>query len=234
VTLSEPVAPSRGTRATTANLSQTRLPLSFIENKGQLNAAVKYVLRGPHGNIFFTPTEVVLEVFGHRQVETQEDTPDRSPTDESMRRRSVVVRLTFPGANDDVTVEGRRELPGKVNILRGTDPTKWQTNIRTFAEVVYHDLYPGIDLIFSGEKGELTRTFVLRTDSDIGNIRMKYAGVESVELTDDGAIRLKTAIGTIRERPPTARRVTRDAIAAFTIEPRLTGELELSFAGSAK
>jgi hypothetical protein len=226
---SDALAPSRNIAETRATLSQAGLPLSFVENKGQLDPAVRYVLRGPRGSVFFTPTEVVFEVFEREGVEMRKDTPDRSATDHPMQRRSVVVRVSFPGAQDDVTVEGRRELPGKVNIMRGNDPAKWYTDIRTFAEVVYHDLYPGIDLVFSGEKGELTRTFIVRPDGDIGNVRMKYAGVESVELTEDGAIRLKTAIGTIRERPPSAQRATGDTTVALALEPKLTGEAELSF-----
>ena len=230
---SEPVAPTRTTPDRTADLAQTKLPLSFVENRGQLDPAVKYVLRGPRGSVFFTPTEVVFEVLERTAPETEQGTPDQGAPDVPRGRRTVVVRVSFPGANDEVIVEGKRELPGKVNILRRNDPAKWYTDIRTFAEVVYHDLYPGIDLIFSGEKGELTRTFVVGPDGDIGNIRMKYAGVESVELADEGAIRLKTAIGTIRERSPTALRATGDTTAALMIEPQLTGEAELRFTVSA-
>ena len=232
VALPEPVAPSGSSPAATARLSQTSLPLSFIENKGQLDAAVKYVLRGPRGSVFFTPTEVVFEVFRHSTIETEPHVPEQAAPEKSAQRRSVVVRVSFPGAQHEVTVEGRRELPGKVNVLRGSDPTKWHTDIRTVAEILYRDLYRGINLIFSSTEGQLTRIFILGSDGDIRNVRMKYAGVESVQLTNDGAIRLNTAIGTIMEQAPTAQRLIDNTTVPLRIEPHLTGPLELSFAPS--
>ena len=207
-----------------------RLPMSFVENKGQLDATVKYMLRGPRGSVFFTPTEVVFEISEPKIPRTRKSGIARPKTDEPGERRGVVVRVSFPGANRDPAVEGKKELPGKVNVLRGTDPTKWQTDIRSYAEVVYRDIYPGIDLVFSGEKGDLARKFVVRPEGDIGTVRMKYAGTESLELTDDGAIRIKTAIGTIRERTPDAELVTADTSVPIMLTPRLIGKSELGFA----
>ena len=206
-----------------------RLPLSFVENKGQLDTTVKYVLRGPQGSVFFTPTEVVFEIFERKTPQPTKSGIARPEIDEAGERRGVIVRLSFPGANPDHVVEGRKVLPGKVNILRGTDPTQWQTDIRSFAEVVYRDIYPGIDLVFSGEKGDLTRKFAIRPEGDIGNVRMKYAGIESLELTDDGAIRIKTAIGAIREKPPAAERVAGDTTVPIKLTPQLTGKSEVGF-----
>jgi hypothetical protein len=204
--------------------------MPFLENKGQLDATVKYVVRGPRGSVFFTPTEVVFEISEPKIPRPGKSGIARPETDEPVERRGVVVRVSFPGANRDPAVEGKKELPGKVNVLRGTDPTKWQTDIRSYAEIVYRDIYPGIDLVFSGEKGVLARKFVVRPEGDIGNVRMKYAGIESLGLTEDGAIRIKTAIGTIREESPDAELVTDDTAVPVKLTPRLIGESELGFA----
>lgn len=206
-----------------------RLPLAFVENKGQLDATVKYVVRGPRGSVFFTPTEVVFEILERQTAPPKKNGIARPETDETGQRRGVVVRVSFPGANTNPFVEGRKELPGKVNVLRGGDATKWQTDIRSYAEIVYRDVYPGIDLVFSGEKGVFDRKFVVRPEGDIGNVRMKYAGIESLELTEDGAVRLKTAIGTIREEPPDAELVTDDTAVRIKLAPRLISESELGF-----
>ena len=223
-------APAESVVAPPAKPALDKLPLPFVENKGQLDPTVKYVLRGPHGSVFFTPGEVVFEIFERKTPRPKRNGIARPETEQLEERRSAVVRLSFPGANRDPVVEGRKLLPGKVNVLRGTDPTKWQTDIRSYAEVVYRDIYSGIDLVFSGEKGELTRKFVIRPEGDIRNARMKYAGIESLELTDHGAIRIKTTIGTIRERPPAAERVTADTAVPIKLAPQLTSESELGFA----
>jgi len=206
-----------------------RIPLSFVENKGQLDATVKYVLRGPRGSVFFTPTEVVFEVFERKTATPKKNGVARPEIDKPEGLRGVVVRVSFPGANPDPIVEGLNVLPGKVNVLRGADQTKWQTDIRSYAEVVYRDIYPGIDLVFSGERGQLTRKFVIRPEGDIETVRMKYAGIESLELTDTGAVRIKTTIGSIREKSPDAERVTGDITVPVRLKPQLITSSELGF-----
>ncbi len=223
-------APTEPVVAPAAKHTLGTLPLAFVENKGQLDATVKYVVRGPRGSIFFTPTEVVFEIRQREIPGPKRSAAAEPETAVEEQRRGAVVRVSFPGANTDPVVEGRKELPGKVNVLRGTDPTKWQTDLRSYAEVVYRDIYPGIDLVFSGEKSELTRKFVVRPEGDIGTVRMRYAGIESLELTDDGAIRIKTAIGTIREKSPDAERITANTAAAVKLKPLLISESEVGFA----
>ena len=132
------------------------LSLSFVENKGQLDATVKYVVRGPRGSVFFTPTEVVFEILERKIAPPKKNGIARPETDDPVERRGVVVRVSFPGANRDPAVEGKKELPGKVNVLRGADPTKWQTDIRAYSEIVYRDIYPGIDLVFPARRASWT------------------------------------------------------------------------------
>ena len=41
----------------------------------------------------------------------------------------------------------------RVNYLRGSDPSKWQTGIPAFAKVSYEGIYPGVDLVYYGNQG---------------------------------------------------------------------------------
>jgi len=205
-------------------------PLSFVENKGQADPAAKFLLRGPRGSIFFTQNEVVFEIFETDSAKSKEPADTATGiTERSGVRKGVVVRVSFPGANPTVAVEGTDGLPGTVNIMRGNDPTAWQTNVRTYASVVYRGLYPGIDLRFSGEHGTLTRTFSVRTDGTVENVRMKYDGIEALEITPDGDIRLKTALGTIREKSPAFERQTESGTVPMTITPLARDRHEVGF-----
>jgi len=39
-----------------------KLPLSFVENRGQLDSAVRYVIRGPQASAFFTDNGVTFDL----------------------------------------------------------------------------------------------------------------------------------------------------------------------------
>ena len=48
-----------------------------------------------------------------------------------------------------VKPEARSELKGKINYFIGSDPDLWQTNIPMFKEIVYPQVYPGVDLVLA-------------------------------------------------------------------------------------
>jgi len=144
--------------------------------------------------------------------------------------RSSVVRLQFAGANREVTVEGEEPLPGAANFFLGNDPQQWQTNVPTYAAIIYHDLYPGIDLIYSGKQGRLKSEFVVAAGADPTAITMEYSGASSMSVRDDGALVLETPIGKLIEAPPHIYQMVDDE--RVTVEGRyvLLGEREVAFA----
>jgi hypothetical protein len=214
-------------------LAKPTIPLAFVENRGQLDPIVRYVLRGPRGSVFFTPDEVVfriLEPEDKASTRAKPSVPEGGADDKADRlsRRGVVVRVSFPGANKDVVIKGRDELSGKRSYLRGGEQDKWIKNVRSYREVVYQNVYPGVDLVYSGERGEIKRKLIVGPKGDVRRVRFKYAGVESVEITPKGDIRLKTAIGVVGEQPPVVERKREGKARSGRVMPRLVGEHEVA------
>jgi hypothetical protein len=52
------------------------------------------------------------------------------------------------GANVQPRLQGKQELPGKSHYFSGNDPQAWQTNIPTYQQVKYEQVYAGIDLVY--------------------------------------------------------------------------------------
>jgi hypothetical protein len=65
-------------------------------------------------------------------------------------------------ANPQPPVVGQDELLGKSNYLIGSDPQQWRTEIAHYAEVFYERVYPGVDLVYYVNQGQLQYDFVLR------------------------------------------------------------------------
>jgi hypothetical protein len=84
-----------------------------------------------------------------------------------------VLRLKLLGANPDAEISGADQLSGKVNYFRGSDPARWLTEIPTYARVRYANVYPGIDLVFYGNEGELQYDFVVAPGADPSLIRLE-------------------------------------------------------------
>src|SRR5262245_10605921 len=119
--------------------SNTTPPITFVPNAGQTDPRVRFVAQTGGANFYFTSTEAVFVL--------------------AQRTKGVVLRLEFIGANPNPSITGAEPTAGRVNYLTGKDPTRWHTGLASYEEIVYHDLWPGIDLVFRGEKSDLKYEF---------------------------------------------------------------------------
>jgi hypothetical protein len=78
----------------------------------------------------------------------------------------AVLRMKLVGANERAKVTGLEKLPGKSNYFIGNDPKKWRTNVPNYAKVKYANVYPGIDLVYYGNQGQLEYDFVVQPGAD--------------------------------------------------------------------
>jgi hypothetical protein len=159
--------------------SYGRLPPSFEPNLGQTDSRVKFLFRGSHHTVFLTPGEAVLKT-----------------------KLGPVVRMKFVHANPKPEITGTQELPGKVNYFIGNDPKRWLSNLPTYARVHYKEVYPGIDLVYHGDQGQLEYDFLVHPGADPGKIGLELRGADRLEVDADGDLLLHTATSTIRQRRP--------------------------------
>lgn len=175
-----------------------RLPLSFEENEGQVDGAVKFLSRGSGYELFLTGDEAVLLLRKPRPVEKE---PRKAVNDAEVREGSV-LRLKMIGANTAARVVGQDALPGKVNYFTGNDPEKWRRNVPTYRKVYYKDVYKGIDVVYYGNQRELEYDFVVAPGANPKLIKFRVEGAERIRLDDSGSLLLALKEGEVRLNKP--------------------------------
>ncbi len=182
-----------------------KLPIQFIENRQQYPEAVKYYFNSPNGTIYFTSDAVVMQFIEPLSDSRRKDKQgielhqavagaDFEPDSESQSARGYVIRKQFVGTNPACRIEGRAALPGTVNIFRGSEPSEWKTKIPTFQELIYRDLYPGIDLVYKGVDGRLKYDLIVYPGADVTQVRFLYEGVNSLQVTQSGGLALSVTL----------------------------------------
>ena len=165
------------------------LPLRFVANAGQADPVALFTVHGAGHVLFFTREGIVLSAF----------------TADSVRHASrSIVHLHFLGANYDPVIEGLARLPGSAYFFLGNDPARWHLNVPTYAAVSYRNLYPGVDLAYSGVHGQLKSEFRLAPGVDATIVQLQYTGLQGAYLRSDGALVLQTAPGDLIEAAPDA------------------------------
>jgi uncharacterized repeat protein (TIGR01451 family) len=172
------------------------LPLFFEPNLGQTDPQVKFLARGGGYGLFLTADEAVLELqssapspFGSGQAKIS-----HQPS------ASAVIRMRLEGANTSALVSGASPLPGKSNYFIGNDPSKWRHGIPQFARVEYRAVYPGVDLVYYGDQGELEYDFRVAPAADPNQIALRFDGASA--RIDSGDLILATGQGDVRFHSP--------------------------------
>ncbi len=155
------------------------MPLYFIANRGQQAENIAYYAQGGGYSLAFSPEQVALAL------------------DET------VLKMRFAGAKPTWPV-GLARQAAKVNYLLGSDPARWQTNIPTYGQVLYRDLYPGIDLYYEGQTGALKYTVVAAPGADVARFSLAYEGVTGLQVDETGNLLILTDEGHLRDTRPYA------------------------------
>jgi hypothetical protein len=162
-----------------------RLPLSFEENRGQAGARVKFLSHGNDYSILLAPSEVVLNLQSAGQA-----------------RHQSTIRMGFPGAKSSPVMAGGERQSAISSYFIGNDPARWVTGAPNFARVHYRELYPGIDLAFYGNQGQLEYDFVVAPGADPSAIRLAFEGVDGLRIDAAGDLLVSTAAGQVRQHKP--------------------------------
>ncbi|HEX9110806.1 MAG TPA: SBBP repeat-containing protein [Terriglobales bacterium] len=177
-------------------VSTISLPLFFEPNQGQTDPQVKFLARGSGYGLFLTADEAVLELqpsapspFGSGQAKIS-----HQPS------ASAVIRMRLEGANSSARVSGASPLPGKSNYFIGNDPSKWRRGIPQFARVEYQAVYPGVNLVYYGDQGELEYDFRIAPAADPNQIALRFDGASAH--INSGDLILATAQGDVRFHAP--------------------------------
>jgi len=172
------------------------LPLFFEPNQGQTAPQVKFLARGAGYGLFLTADEAVLQLQPSA-VSTQQSATG------SQRAPSSVIRMHLDGANSSARISGASPLPGKSSYFIGNDPSKWHRDIPQFARVQYEAVYPGVDLVYYGDQGQLEYDFRVAPAADPNQIALSFQGASArIDSGDSGDLILSTASGDVRFHAP--------------------------------
>lgn len=168
------------------------MPLSFEANRGQVSERVRYLARGQGFTLFLTPRGAVFDL---RAPE-----PDRGSTKRSTP--AAAVFLDPVGADPEPRVVGRRYQQATSSYFVG-DRSTWRRGVTSFGRVRYRDLYPGIDMVFRGDRSGAEYDFVVAPGSDPDRIGYRLRGADALRISG-GDLVAATAAGDFVHRAPVA------------------------------
>lgn len=174
----------------------SRPPLVFERNEGQFGPAIQFLVRGRGYQLVLGQGELVLPLHGEPWPHTASEAD--GPCEElgvgmaaDYHPRFLLMRVT--GTEAPLEGVGEHPLPAKLNYFIGNDPTNWRTNVSSYARVRYPEIYPGIDLVYYENRGELEYDFIVAPGGDPNRIELAIENADEVEVDVEGNLRLRRA-----------------------------------------
>jgi hypothetical protein len=172
-----------------------KLPLYFIENRGQIDGRFDFYVPGSDTSVHFSPDGVTY-------VLADPKTPDPAPAAGGDARHRWSLRVEFVNPNEKVTPAGDERTAAVVSYFKGPRES-WKAGVPTYRGVAYRELWPGIDLVYGGSGGHLKYTFVVQPGAGPRRIQLAYRGA-AVELAEEGRLRVSTPVRGFEEEKPFA------------------------------
>ncbi|MCW3095463.1 MAG: Cell surface protein [Chthonomonadaceae bacterium] len=171
-----------------------RLPLAFESNQGQTDARVRFLTHTGDSTLFLTPSEAVFSLAAPASTTPgKQSAPkkDRTAQRSAEKRRRVALRMQMMGANPKATPLAQQPLAGRVNYFLGHDARNWHAGVPTFGRVGFHQVYPGVDLVYYGNQRHLEYDFVVAPHADPKQIQLHFAGAQGLHLDAAGNLSVR-------------------------------------------
>lgn len=183
----------------------------FTENKGQFDKDILFRADFPLGQAAATRQGMLITAFDPAAVEArilegfriEDDMAQGLPSRPlQWRMKGHSWRLDFEGGSDKVKVEGREAHEEVRNYFLG-DAANHATDVKSFHEVWYRDVYPGIDArYYPAEDGSLEYDVICRAGSDPGKVAIRFAGIDRMRVNEKGELVLSTSLGELAYPAP--------------------------------
>src|SRR5882762_287979 len=194
-------------------LSYSDLPLTFESYDGETTGQNRYVAAGRGYRLSLLQNEAVLDLIAPSksiEKDTMSHTGGRSVgsrsemfgTEPHSVARNTSLHMRMVGANPAPQVLGLDVMPGRTNYFKGHQAGSWQTNVASYSRVQYHDIYPGVDLLYYGNQHELEYDFVVKPGADPNEIRFEVTGARRIQLDAEGNLLFATTTGEVLMRKP--------------------------------
>lgn len=211
--------------------------LEFVENKGQWDSQVRYK-SDLGGSAFFLQKKgykvllnnkddlraIAYAYSGHDHDKKISETSHNlsSPGPEGkVTLHSHAYEVNFIGASDNPNIIPDKPINTFNNYFRGTDQSKWAADCKIYRAVVYENIYPGIDVRYYTDRGNLKYDLIVHPGADPGKIALRFDGTQGISVKNSNLV-VKTSLGDVTEMKPYCYELNEkgktDVTAKFVVE----------------
>ncbi|NCC87637.1 MAG: T9SS type B sorting domain-containing protein [Clostridia bacterium] len=181
----------------------------FIENQGQFKHFddAKFLLRTDDMSVWFMSDRVVFLSEEVKNTPNAMSIAERQKGNDNLADKlsaqTLVKRfdLIFVDAQQDIQIVGENVYDYSWDFYLSHCPDGIK-EVKSFENVRYEEIYPGIDLVFNFQDNILKYEFEVSPFSNISDIKFAWEGVENLKMTPNGDIQFNFGSLIVKDQKP--------------------------------
>ncbi|MFI5173092.1 MAG: PKD domain-containing protein, partial [Chitinophagales bacterium] len=167
----------------------------------------------------------LFEIADLEEARHAHHSPNEQIADGIIHRHAY--KMFFEGANNSPSIIKNNISKEYYNYLIGNDHSKWASKVFAYSEVIYKNLYSGINLKMYSSGENLKYDLIVSPGTDESQIQFRYDGTDEIKIVN-GDLIISTSVGAITELKPYAYQKRKGQLVAVPCNYVLT-ENTISF-----
>lgn len=172
----------------------------FAQNKGQWNDKVLYEGKFKGGKVFLEQQGLSYVFFSKDGLEAMHHQGSKAPI------TYHAIKMDFVNCNLNSIVQETDSNTFYENYFIGKNPAKWASQVKSFKQIVYKNLYQGIDVKYCSQKNNFRFDFIVNPGADVSQLMMEFKGQNYLKVIE-GHLILETEVGDIVQKAPYAYQI---------------------------
>jgi gliding motility-associated-like protein len=179
--------------------TEQHLQFKFLENKNQWDKEVKFRANVPNGMLYLKNNSLLYSFFDASSFEHNHQAEHKQDANKIVKGHGVEVK--FLGANATPAIQNTGQGTEAYNFYLGNNPEKWASNVKSYTQIGYKNLYEGVDMRFYTQDESLKYEFIVAPNTNTDKIRLEYIGASAVAI-ENGNLKVSTTIHDFMEEHP--------------------------------
>lgn len=189
--------------------------IEFIENKRQFPHSVLFKAELPGGAVFLKKNGFRYSYYNEKDLERVHELKHEGKEVQNEPVHLHAYDVYFANCEPNPDIIGSDRFENYHNYFIGNDTSKWAGRVPLFKNVLYKEIYKGIDAKVYSQGQSLKYDFIVHPGFDPGQIVLGFDGVKP-KILKDGSLKLTTSVNTVIERPPYVYQIINGQIVQIT------------------
>ncbi len=191
-----------------AGLADIHAQIQLVENKGQYPDSVVFAGNLPNGKVYFERNTILYDFYDFKSHHHEQTSLPLGSLDESQNDKISAhsYAYKFVNANQNPIISGLGKSDFYRNYFVG-DKKQWASQVFDYQEVLYQELYDGIDFRYYKYGETVKYDFVIQPEADYAQIMMRISDPNLLSLQANGDLKITTTVNSIIETRPVAYQI---------------------------